>query len=344
MLSDTEKIQYSRHLRMTGFGEAEQLRLKNAHVLVVGLGGLGNPVAHYLAAAGIGKLTLIDFDEIELHNIHRQLLFGVDDCGKQKAEVAAVKLKRLYPGLEVDFRLMSIHEVDSADLPGNLSLIADCTDNDETRYVIDEKAAALKTPVMFGAVHRMEGQLSLFHAKAGTRYSDVYPTAPTSSLIGNCQQEGVLGPVAGIIGGMMATSIIQFIATENTHTDGRLIRFDGVRHQTYTVEIVPRTRQSNQNGLHAIEIQDIESICSKNPALLMIDVREQFEHEDHSLGGVCRPAGDVLDWLHEPATECTLILYCNLGFQSYAVGQILLQKRPDLKIYHLKFGIQAAHT
>ena len=342
MLSDKEKNQYSRHLRMPGFGEAEQLRLKNAHVLVVGLGGLGNPVAHYLAAAGIGKLTLIDFDSIELHNIHRQLLYGVNDCGKHKAETATLQLKRLYPELEVDFQLMSIDKVDPEDLPVNLSLIADCTDNDETRYVIDEKAAALKTPVMFGAVHRMEGQLSLFHAKAGTRYSDVYPAAPTSSLIGNCQQEGVLGPVAGIIGGMMATSIIQFIATGNTHTDGRLIRFDGVRHETYSAEIIPRTRKSNYNSIHAIEIQDIESIRSKNPALLIIDLREQHEHEDNNLGGICRPAGDVLEWLHEPATESTLILYCNLGFQSYAVGQILLQKRPDLKIYHLKSGIQAA--
>jgi len=344
MLSYREQIQYSRQLRVPGFGEPGQLRLKDAHVLVVGLGGLGNPVAQYLAAAGIGKLTLVDFDNIELHNIHRQLLFGVDDCGKYKAEVAAIKLKSLYPELEVDFSLVPFSEMDLSGLPAGLSLIADCTDNMKARYTVDEKAAALKTPVMFGAVHRMEGQLSLFHAKAGTRYSDAYPTAPTSPMAGNCQEEGVLGPVAGIIGSMMATSIIQFLTTGNTRADGNLIRYDGVRHETFTVEIEARAAHSKKNDIQAIDLREIDTIRNNHPAALLIDVRELHEHEENNAGGICRSAGEVAAWQHEFSFGSSLILYCNYGIQSYAVARVLSQKRPDLIIYHLKSGIAVSPT
>jgi adenylyltransferase/sulfurtransferase len=344
MLSNTEKIQYSRQLRMPGFGEAEQLRLKSAHVLVVGLGGLGIPVAHYLAAAGIGKLTLVDFDEIELHNIHRQLLFGSEDCGKKKAEVVAVKLKRLYPDLGVDFRLMPFGKIELSDLIPELNLIADCTDNMEARYALDERGETSKIPVMFGAVHRMEGQLSLFHGKAGTRYSDVYPSAPTSTLTGNCREEGILGPVAGTIGTMMATSIIQYIATGNTRADGRLIRYDASLSETFTVEIEARGIASNKKDIQSIEIRDIDFIRIQNPDLQLIDVREQHEHEEHNLGGICRPAGEVLDWLNELNHGSSVILYCHSGFHSYAVARVLSLKRPDLIICHLKHGIIASHA
>ena len=197
---------------------------------------------------------------------------------------------------------------------------------------------------MFGAVHRMEGQLSLFHAKAGTRYSDIYPVAPTSPLAGSCSEEGILGPVAGTIGSMMATSIIQYIATGTTRADGRLIRFDAALSETFTVEIESRGVTSNKKEIQSIEIRDIEFIRIQNPQMQLIDVREQHEHEEHNLGGICRPAGEVMIWLNELAAGSSVILYCHSGFHSYAVARVLAQKRPDLIICHLKDGITASHA
>jgi adenylyltransferase/sulfurtransferase len=340
MLSDLEKNQFSRQLRLPGFGEAQQQLLKNAHVLIIGMGGLGNPVAAYLAAAGIGKLTLVDFDCVELHNIHRQLLFGAEDCGKFKAEAAAIKLKNLYPELLVDFRLARFNETDPDAIPAEVCMIADCTDNIAARYGIDERASALKIPVMFGAVHRTEGQISLFHATSGTRYSDIYPSPPTSSLGGSCEEEGVLGPVAGIIGSMMATSIIQYIAIGNCRADGRLIRYDGLLHETLSVQIAPESRRMNSTHIHAIELSEFNTMIQTNTSLDIIDVREGFEHEEYNIGGICLPAGDLNQWLNNLIDGRSVFLYCNHGVQSYAVARILAQKRPGLQIYHLKDGLQ----
>jgi adenylyltransferase/sulfurtransferase len=344
MVDETDKNQFSRHLRLPGFGEEQQQFLKDAHVLVIGLGGLGNPVACYLAAAGIGKLTLMDFDRIEIHNIHRQFLFGVEDCGKFKAEAAAVQLSKQYPFVTVEFILNRFEENPSSELPAGITLIADCTDNTTARYAIDDRAAALHIPVMFGAVHRTEGHISLFHAKAGTRYSDAYPTPPTSPLIGSCEEEGVLGPVAGIIGSMMATCIIQHITTGITHADGRLIRFDANGLETFSVQIEPQSKKSYENSLLAVDLTEARAFILKNAAHQIIDVREAFEHEENNLGGICRPAGNIYEWFKEPHHGSSVLLYCNHGIQSYAVARVLAQKRPDLQIAHLKDGIYSEVT
>jgi adenylyltransferase/sulfurtransferase len=253
-------------------------------------------------------------------------------------------LKKLYPEVSIDFQLTRFIESNPEAIPAGVSMIADCTDNFTARYAIDEKAASLKIPVMFGAVHQMEGQVSLFHASRGTRYADLYPLPPTSTLVGSCEEEGVLGPVAGIIGSLMATSIIQFITTGNTRADGRLIRFDGHSCETFSVEIKQPSRHAKKSDIHAIERDEIETIRIKEPSFLLIDVREQHEHDEYNLGGMCRPAGDILAWFEELPFERTVLLYCNHGMQSHITARVLNQKRPDLNIYHLKDGMKAKPT
>jgi adenylyltransferase/sulfurtransferase len=333
MLSQSHQDRFSRHLRLPGFGEKQQMMLQNAHVLVIGLGGLGNPVAHFLAAAGVGKLTLMDWDKIELHNLHRQLLFATDDTGKGKAETAARKLSNQYPNVSVDFRNSRFSEEDSTDFPHDVQLIADCTDNIPTRYAIDRKASEMQIPVMFGAVHQMEGQISLFHGSARTRYTDVYPSPPTSPL--------VLGPVAGIIGSMMATSIIQYIAFGHTRADGRLIRYDGNLQELFSTQIEPATLSSMKGHIQPVHANEIERLLQDKTIDLWIDVRELHDHPENNLGGICRPAGDVLLWFDEPHFAAKVLLYCNHGIQSFAAAHVLADKRPDLKIHHLKDGLRA---
>jgi adenylyltransferase/sulfurtransferase len=149
----------------------------------------------------------------------------------------------------------------------------------------------------------------------------------------------VLGPVAGIIGSMMATSMIQYITSGNTRADGRLIRFDGHLQETFSVQIVPQTQLAKSDEIRAVELNQIEALRLKEASFLLVDVREPHEHEDQNLGGLCRPAGDILSWLMEPASGTTIVLYCNHGMQSYSAARVLSQKRPDLKIYHLKDGM-----
>ena len=342
MLNTTEKAQFDRQLRLPGFGEQQQLMLKKAHVLVIGLGGLGNPVVQYLAAAGVGKLTLADFDRIEIHNIHRQVLFGLDDCGRFKAEAASIKLKSLYPELDVKHILEKVDIAQLQAITTGVDLIADCTDNFTSRYEIGGFAWAHRIPVMFGAAHLMEGQLSLFNGSAGTQYADVYPTPPVSDRIGNCSEEGILGPIAGIVGSMMAVGIIEFLATGKTSSDGRLIRYDGTNYQTYSVEIAPSGLHGTiDTSIRALSVDEAQALLAQNDEITLVDLREHYEHEDYNIGGVCLPAGELNQWLPEISHVKSIFLYCNLGNQSHAVARVLASKRPGLQIAHLKEGLRA---
>lgn len=341
MLSTTEKTQFDRQLRLPGFGEQQQLMLKKAHVLVVGIGGLGNPVVQYLAAAGVGKLTLADFDRVDIHNIHRQVLFGIPDCGLLKAEVASKKLKAHYPELVVNCVLEKVDIGQLAAITAGVDLIADCTDNFTARYEIGEFAKAQGIPVMFGAVHRMEGQLSLFNGRAGTHYSDAYPIPPVSDRIGNCSEEGILGPIAGIVGCMMAVGIIEYLATGKTASDGRLMRYDGANCQTYSVEIVPSGSSiQTETTINALAYEEAQALLARNAEIFLIDLRELYEHEDFNIGGICRPAGELNQWLHELDHVESIFLYCNHGIQSDAVSRVLANKKPGMSIAHLKGGLR----
>jgi adenylyltransferase/sulfurtransferase len=340
MLSTTEKAQFDRQLRLPGFGEPQQLKLKKAHVLVVGIGGLGHPVVQYLAAAGIGKLTLADFDRVEIQNIHRQVLFGIHDCGSYKAEAASAKLKALYPELQVKSTLEKVDFGQLAEITAGVDLIADCTDNFVSRYEIGAFTKAHRIPMMFGALSRMEGQLSLFNGRAGTQYTDAYPIPPVSDRIGNCSVEGILGPVAGIVGCMMAAGIIEFLATGKTVCDGLLIRYDGANCQTYSVEIAPSNRSVNiDTSIRALTVSEAKELLAQDAEITIVDIREHYEHNDYNIGGICRPAGEMNQWLLELSHVKSVLLYCNHGIQSDAVSRVLASKRPDMRIAHLKGGL-----
>ena len=340
MLSTTEKAQFDRQLRLPGFGEPQQLKLKKAHVLVVGIGGLGHPVVQYLAAAGLGKLTLADFDRVEIQNIHRQVLFGIHDCGSYKSEAASAKLKALYPELQVKSIAEKVDFGQLAEITVGVDLIADCTDNFVSRYEIGAFSKAHGIPMMFGALRRMEGQLSLFNGRAGTQYTDVYPLPPVSDRIRNCSEEGILGPVAGIVGCMMAAGIIEFLAIGKTASDGRLIRYDGANCQTYSIEIAPSSRSENiDTSIRALTVGEAHELLAQDAEITLVDIREHYEHNDYNIGGICRPAGELNRWLLEFSHGKSVFLYCNNGIQSDAVSRVLASKRPDMRIAHLKGGL-----
>lgn len=329
-------------MRLPGFGEEKQVLLKNAHVMVIGLGGLGNPVAQYLAAAGIGKLTLVDHDRIELHNIHRQPLFGIQDVGHSKADVASKKLKELYPAITFESIFKRFDTESAKELTEPINMIADCTDNFNSRYAIDSVAFSRKTPVLFGAIHLNEGRLSLFHGNAGTRYTDAYPRAPFSNIIRDCEAEGILGPHAGVIGSMMAAAIVTFLTTGESYLDGSMLHIDLRNFKTVQFQIpTSRDAATEIRAFTSLEARPSNLELIRSGGYELIDVREWHEHAEFNIGGRCLPAGNIREWLGTLNPELTTLLYCSHGHQSSIVAQYISTLIPTLHIAHLQGGLEA---
>lgn len=344
MLSESEKQQFSRQIRLPGFGEEKQLLLKNTHVMVIGVGGLGNSAAQYLAAAGIGRLTLVDFDRIEFHNLHRQPLFGVNDVGAYKAETAARKLRENYPALDIEFALSRFEADGIPEFPSDIKLIADCTDNFSARYDIDTFASSHRIPVLFGAIHRYEGRLALFNGLKGIRYKDAYPHPPISNHIRHCEEEGVLGPLAGLMGCMMTTAIIEFLTSGTSNVDGAMLHFDASTFKTSLFEIASTLKtQVKTPIITSLNASPSNAQLVKSGFYELIDVREWHEHEELNIGGKCLPAGNVREWENQLDLNVSYLLYCSHGYQSSIVAQYISARFPQIKIAHLHGGLEAWH-
>ena len=341
-LTDTHRIQYQRQMSLAGFGEHGQLKLKSARVLIVGLGGLGHPVAHYLAAAGVGQLTLVDFDIVEISNLPRQLLFSPADCGKPKAEVAAQKLSAAYPDTRITVHATRADSNTLQEWLAETDLVADCTDNFETRYTIDRLMTGTGIPLVIGAAHQREGLISSLHGTTGVGYSDVYPTPPAAGRIGTCSTEGVSGPMVGVIGSMMAQCIIDLLVLGRSHADGKLIRFDGNDFSTFSAGIPGKYAPTTVvDSITTFDAHQFKACMQASVPPRLIDVRELFEHEAFNLGGICLPAGEVKAWMNQLSTEHSYLLYCNQGSMSYMAAHVILRERPGLNIAHLSGGIDA---
>lgn len=209
-----ELNRYSRQFMLEEVGFGGQLKLKKAKVLVVGAGGLGCPVLQYLNAAGVGTLGIIDFDKVEVHNLHRQLLYTPDDIGKPKAPTAATKLKLSNPNINHIVFDELLQETNASDIISQFDLVVDGSDNFLTRYLVNDVCVRLGKPLVYGTILKMEGQLAVFNYKGGKNLRDVYPEAPNPADVPSCSENGVMGFVPGILGVYMANAAIQVILGE----------------------------------------------------------------------------------------------------------------------------------
>ena len=240
MLSDEELLRYSRQILMPAFDVAGQRRLKAAHVLVVGAGGLGCPVALYLGAAGIGRLTLVDDDVVELANLQRQVAFIQDDLGQSKAEVLAARVRRINPGIEVRAHPVRLdgpaltEAVAAADLG-----VVDCSDNFATRFALNRACVGARVPLVSGAAIRGEGQLSVFDVRLAHSpcYHCLYPEQGNEDL--TCSEAGVIAPVVGLVGSAQAMEAIKVISGVGEPLVGRLLLLDAWRMQWREMALTP---------------------------------------------------------------------------------------------------------
>lgn len=255
-LSQEETLRYSRHLIIPGFGTDAQLRLKNARVLVIGAGGLGSPALLYLAAAGVGTLGIVDDDAVELSNLQRQVIHGMPDLGRSKAESARDSILALNPLVDVVLHEERLERGNALELFAGYDLIVDGTDNFATRYLVNDAAAILGKPYVWGSILRFDGQVSVFWQDHGPTYRDLYPEAPPPGSVPSCAEGGVLGVLCGQIGSVMVNEAVKLITGVGTTLLGRVLVFDALEMTWRDLRVRP-----DPAAPRITELIDYEQFC-----------------------------------------------------------------------------------
>ena len=265
-LSSEELQRYSRHLTLPEFGKEGQETLKNASVLLVGAGGLGSPAATYLAAAGVGRIGLVDFDTVEASNLQRQILYGTSDVGRPKLEAASERLQDLNPHVEVERHELRLTSDNALDVIDDYDVVADGTDNFPTRYLVNDACVMTGTPNVYASIFRFEGQVSVFATEDGPCYRCLYEEPPPPGLVPSCAEGGVLGILPGFIGTLQATEVIKVLTGIGEPLVGRLLMSDALNMDFRTVN-VPTNPECPVCGDDptVTELIDYEAFCGIDP-------------------------------------------------------------------------------
>ncbi len=239
--SDEELERYARHIVLHEIGGPGQQKLKAARALVIGAGGLGSPALLYLAAAGVGTLGVVDHDAVSLANLQRQVVHGTPDVGRPKVESAGDTVARINPNVAFRPHAERLEEENAEAILGAYDLVLDGSDNFDTRYLVNRTAARLGIPLVFAAMGRWEGQVSVFHPRqGGPCYECIFPEAPAPGLVPACAEAGVLGAMAGVIGAMQAVEAVKLITGAGRPLDGRLLLYDALQAETRTIRLAKR--------------------------------------------------------------------------------------------------------
>ncbi|HKU32080.1 MAG TPA: molybdopterin-synthase adenylyltransferase MoeB [Arthrobacter sp.] len=362
----TEEVErYSRHLIIPEIGATGQRRLKNAKVLVIGAGGLGSPALLYLAAAGVGTLGIVDDDAVDLSNLQRQIIHGVGDVGRPKIESARDAIKELNPLVNVQLHDARLDSSNALELFSGYDLILDGADNFATRYLVNDAAAILGKPYVWGSIFRFDGQVSVFWDKYGPSYRDLYPEAPPAGSVPSCGEGGVFGMLCAAVGSLMVTEAIKLITGVGRSMLGRVALYDALGGSWREIKV------SKDPAAEPItELTDYEAFCGITPEpaadavrtvtatelsgmlearaagdrdFELIDVREAGEHEIVSIdGSVLIPQGRILAgeaWADLPQDK-DIVFHCKGGTRSAAV-LAAAQRAGYTRVSHLDGGILA---
>jgi adenylyltransferase/sulfurtransferase len=353
-LSTDDLSRYSRHLILPEVGMEGQRRLKAAKVLCVGTGGLGSPMAFYLAAAGIGTLGLVDFDVVDASNLQRQIIHSTRDIGRKKLDSAAEKLIALNPGLNVVKHETMLSSANALDVLKDYDIVADGTDNFPTRYLVNDACVLLGKPNVYGSIFRFEGQASVFATKEGPCYRCLYPEPPPPGLVPSCAEGGVLGILPGLVGVMQATEVIKLILGKGEPLIGRLLLVDALNMRfrelklrknsecpvcgtnptvTQLIDyqqfcgIVPETPQESsvKNGIPQMTVKELKRRLDAGEDVQLIDVREPYEYQIAQIGGKLIPQNDVPQRLAEIDRDREVVVHCRSGARSQRIAEFLKQ-------------------
>ncbi len=365
-LTYDDVARYSRHLIIPDVGTVGQRRLRAARVLVIGAGGLGSPALLYLAAAGVGTLGIVEFDDVELSNLQRQVIHGRSDVGRSKAESARDSIAELNDGVEVRLHEYRLDRSNAVDLFEQYDLILDGTDNFATRYLVNDAAILAGKPYVWGSIYRFEGQVSVFWEDApdgrGLNYRDLYPEAPPPGMVPSCAEGGVLGVLCASIGSIMVTEAIKLITGMGETLLGRLMVYDALAMSYRTIRL-----QRDPARTPVTELIDYDEFCGvvsedgvaaadgstvtpaeladmmKAEKLALIDVREPVEWDIVRIdGAVLVPKGRIMsgEALSELPQDRRIVLQCKTGIRS-AEALAAVKRAGFADAVHLQGGIVA---
>lgn len=369
--SREELERYSRHLIIPEFNIEGQRKLKESRVLVIGSGGLGSPLLLYLAAAGIGTIGVVDFDNVDTSNLQRQVLFTMAEVGKPKAEAAAERIKALNPHVQVVVHATKLTSENALDIIRQYDVIADGTDNFATRYLVNDACVLLGKVNVYASIYRFEGQASVFNYRnsdgsRGPNYRDLFPTPPPPGLVPSCAEGGVIGVLPGIMGSIQANEVIKVISGVGEPLVGRLFLFDAASFETRTVKVY-KDRRNPLNGdaptqtglidyqefcgvteqkkeeaaIKEIDVHAFDVLRRSGESFQLIDVREPYEYAIAQMEGELIPLKSISEFAHRIPKDRKVIVHCRSGVRSAKAIRELEEKFGFDNLYNLKGGILA---
>jgi molybdopterin/thiamine biosynthesis adenylyltransferase/rhodanese-related sulfurtransferase len=366
-LSNEEIARYSRHLIMPEVALDGQKKLKAARVLTIGAGGLGSPLALYLAAAGVGTIGIVDFDVVDESNLQRQIIHGTSDLGRPKLESARDRIEDINPNVKVETFGEPLSSENALEIFEDFDVIVDGTDNFPTRYLVNDASVLTGKPNVYGSIFRFEGQASVFFAEEGPCYRCLYPEPPPPGLVPSCAEGGVLGILPGAIGTIQATETVKLILGIGEPLIGRLLLYDALgmsfremrlrkdpncpvcgENPTVTELIdyqefcgIPQANAQAQTGeVPEITVQELKGRLENGNKVSVLDVREPHEYEVANIGARLIPLAELPERLVELDRDETLAVHCKTGGRS-ARAVKLLRDAGFQNVYNVKGGIDA---
>lgn len=368
-LDKQELLRYSRHLNLPEFGIETQQKLKDAKVLIVGTGGLGAPLLQYLTAAGVGTIGVVDFDVVDTTNLQRQVLFSTQDVGQPKTSTAIARLQAQNPHVKFIEHAVMLDSSNAMDIIEQYDVVADGTDNFQTRYLVNDACVLLGKPNIYGSIFQYEGQVSVFNytnkkGETGPNYRDLFPTPPPPGLVPNCAEGGVLGVLPGIVGSFQANEVIKVVTGIGESLSGRLFLFDALDFSARTLKV----RKDPENPISgdkpsitalidydqfcgikpaseqmedAISVQDLKSWIDEKKDFQLIDVRETYEYDAANLSGDLIPLGKLEHSIDLVAKDKPVVIHCKSGGRSRQAIELLKTKYGYQKLINLEGGILA---
>ena len=347
MSNDFER--YSCQLALPGFNDASQQKLQDAKVLIVGAGGLGCPAAMYLTAAGTGTIGIADYDVISISNLHRQILYNLSEVGLKKSATACKKLQEQNPEIKIISIDAKIDTANVMEIIHPYDIIVDCTDNFDTKYILNDACVLSNKPLVYGAIYQYEGQVAVFNVAANggvytPNFRDFFPKV-NPSQIPNCAEGGVMPTLAGIIGCIQANEVIKYFTGQHELLAGKIMMLDV---QTLQSRIVKLKSISKTNIVElpetaaapVISAKDLKKAIALNEYDL-IDVRTFEEHKSFNIGGRNIPLNDLEKFSKQLSFEKSFLIYCSSGNRSKEAVIFLKNKFPQASIYSLEGGLKS---
>jgi len=370
-LTRDQILRYSRHLIIPEIGVEGQEKLVQAKVLLVGAGGLGSPLGLYLAAAGVGRLGIVDFDTVDFTNLQRQIIHRTEDVGRLKVESAKERINQINPDVQVTTYNTRLTRENILDILKDYDLVIDGTDNFQTRYLVNDASVFQKKPNVYGSIFRFEGQATVFYPFKGPCYRCLFPEPPPPSIVPSCAEGGVLGVLPGIIGTIQATEGIKLITGQGEPLIGRLLLFNALKMQFRSVAIkrdpdcpvcgdkptikelidyeqfCGLTRGEEGQGettSYDIEPEEAKALLARDKNAVLLDVREPHEYDIVRIEGAkLIPLGELHLRVNELDTANTIVVHCHHGPRSQQAVKVL-ERFGFKKLKHLHGGIDAWAT